>query len=343
MNLFGDQFDQIGPVLEAYPPDCEPQAVEPLAGAGGLSGARFWRLRTTRGDLCLRRWPVEHPAEDRLQFIQAVLWHVQREGFEQVPVPVEATSHAGYVSHAGHFWQLEPWMAGRADVRPVTSPPRLEAALTALARFHLAAASFPLSQATAVGAPGIVARLEQTERLLAGELDTLGRLVAGGRQAGHAGYRDRAERIVRLAPLAAPAVRDQLSLAARMRVRLQPCIRDIHRGHVLFERDEVTGLIDFGAMRPDGVAGDVARLLGSMAGDDQQAWRGGLSAYSAIIPLAEGESRLVTAYDRGTVLLSGINWIRWIFQDRRHFDDPAEVLARMDEVLRRLERLAGGY
>jgi len=131
-------------VVAAYPDDCQPQSERYLAGAGGFSGACFWRLETGRGPLCLRRWPREHPTRDRLEFIQAVLWHVVQEGFDRLPLPLETRSHAGYVCEAGTLWELTPWVRGKADYHQAPSRTKLAAAVTALATFHRAAASFPL-------------------------------------------------------------------------------------------------------------------------------------------------------------------------------------------------------
>src|SRR5688572_7113665 len=116
--------------------------IESLGAAGGFSGARFWRFPAPSGLLLLRRWPREHPAIERLQFIQAVLWHVHQEGFSLVPLPRENSRQGGYVTHAGHLWELTPWMPGRADFHDRPSLPRLQAAFRALARFHETAASF---------------------------------------------------------------------------------------------------------------------------------------------------------------------------------------------------------
>ena len=56
------------------------------------------------------------------------------------------------------------------------------------------------------------------------------------------------DRAARLLPLASDALHKQAvieSLNAAGELPLQPAIRDIHRDHVLFTGDEVTGLIDF--------------------------------------------------------------------------------------------------
>ena len=157
--------EEYAPVLAAYPADCQPRHVNSLGSAGGFSGAELWRLITPRGALCLRRWPTGQPTVEQLQFIQAVLWHVEREGFGQVPLPLETVEHAGYVEHAGCYWELAPWLPGVADFRTHPTTARLEAALVALAEFHQAAASFPLADVGPSPSPGIARRSERFAQL----------------------------------------------------------------------------------------------------------------------------------------------------------------------------------
>lgn len=166
-------------ILALYGDDCRPRAMEP-APVEGFSGARLWRIDAPRGPLCLRRWPREHPSPERLQFIQAVLWHVDQEGFHKLPLPIETPHKHGYVWHAGHLWELTPWLAGRADYRQHPSAARLAAAMTALAEFHVAAATFPLAETSAAAAPAIVERGERIARLNAGRLGELQTAIGGG-------------------------------------------------------------------------------------------------------------------------------------------------------------------
>src|SRR5690242_7741031 len=108
-------------VLAAYPSDCQPKTVQNLGAGGGFSGARLWRLETSRGPLCLRRWPEEHPSREGLEFIQAVLRHVTSEGFALVLGPLDTQQGAGYVEHDRHLWELTRWMPGEANYRQVPS------------------------------------------------------------------------------------------------------------------------------------------------------------------------------------------------------------------------------
>ncbi len=334
-----DSSNKIERVLRLYPDDCQPSAIEPLTETGGFSGARIWRLRTPRGTLCLRRWPPRHPDQQRLEFIQAVLWHVDQEGFHAIPLPLETQHRHGYVLFAGHLWELTRWLPGAADYRQHPSPEKLSHALAALARFHRTAASFPLPEAGPVTSPGIAERLARLHELLAGRIESLRLATRDGVWPELAA---RGQRLIELFALAAPGVLDALNAAAQRRVGLQPCLRDIWHAHVLFEGDKVSGIVDFGSMRPENVAADVARLLGSLAGDVAADWQRGLAAYEQIRPLSADELRLVGAFDRSTVLMGGLQWLEWLYLEEHVFSDPAGVLARVDEFVARLGCLAQG-
>jgi homoserine kinase type II len=109
--------------------------------------------------------------------------------------------------------------------------------------------------------------------------------------------------------------------------------------HVLFVDNEVTGLIDFGAVAIDTPAVDVARLLGSLAVDDAGEWQRGLEAYATIRPFSADELRAVAALDASSTVLAGCNWIRWVFVENRQFDDREQVGRRLALLLDRLQRL----
>ncbi len=324
-------------LLRLYPDDCLPHDCEPLSPADSFSGAALWRLQTPRGLLCLRRWPAEHPTPKRLEFVQAVLWHVDQEGFQQIPLPLETRHHHGFVRHAGHLWELTPWLPGAADYRAHPSPTRLANAMRVLAAFHQAARTFPLAETGPIGSPGIAERALRLQGLLGGRLS---RLRAAATSNHWVELAPKALRLLSLAELVGPRVLPTLEAAGGLDVDLQPCIRDVWHPHVLFEGDEVSGLVDFGSMRPENVAADVARLLGSLAGDDADAWRHGLEAYRAVRPLSNDERALVTAFDRSTVLMGGVQWLEWIYLEGRQFARPANVLARLDEFLGRLDQLS---
>lgn len=302
--------------------------VEPLGGTG-FSGASLWRLQGEGTSWCLRRWPAEHPTRERLSYIHQVLFHVSAAGFRRIPVPVPTREGLSFVEAAGRLWELTPWLPGRADFAQQPGREKLEAALRILAQFHHHAATF---QGLHGVPPGIVTRREQIDRLLNGDAATI---EAAAERCDWPELRPRARRLVDRFHRNASQIRRLLERAERSSFPLQPCIRDIWHDHVLFVGSQVTGLIDFGALRIDHVAADIARLLGSLVADDAEGRRVGLEAYQSARVLTGEEQWLVEVYDRSSVLLSGMNWLEWICVEKREFPDPARVLQRIDEILSR--------
>ncbi len=309
--------------------------IEPLGAAGGFSGAAFWRFPSPQGMLLLRRWPAEHPTIERLQFIQAVLWHVHQEGFTRVPLPLETLRLSGFVEQRGHLWELTPWMPGQADYHQHPTSDRLNAALQALAEFHQAAATFPLPETRPAPSPAISQRATQLAHYTRGGLEQL-RQQTRAHASRWPELAQRAERLFELCSRTTPQVANLLERACGEEVSLTPCLRDIWHDHVLFQGDEVSALLDFGALRPESVAGDIARLLGSLVGDDKCGWSAGLAAYQRARQLSPAEQRLVGAFDASTVLLSGLHWVEWVFVEGRTFENRNAILTRVDALLARL-------
>jgi homoserine kinase type II len=329
-------------VLAAYPSDCQPHLVTPFVNLDGFSGSQIWRLETPRGSICLRKWPPEHPEPAQLRYIYDVLTAVAKAGFAFCPVPVWTTAGDSFVSHDGHLWEIAPWMRGQpADLKrldEVQTRDRIDAALTALGEFHRAITVGAADNLRRDHPPGIVKRLAQLSALHAGGLDELSRQIAIRREI-WLELGDRSANLLDAFRAASPAVMESLRQSANLDVEIRPCIRDIHRDHVLFEGNRVSGIIDFGAMQRDNLACDVARLLGSMTGDRANFWEAGVAAFQGVHPLSETERRLVRVYDESGVLLSGINWLRWIFVEQRSFENRAAVLTRFDEIAARLRHL----
>jgi homoserine kinase type II len=323
-------------VLTAYSGDCKAIRAEFLGSAGGFSGAEIWRIHAPAGLLCLRKWPKEHPSGEDLERIHALLRHVSRNGFPYVPIPRRARDGQTQVVHEGHLWELTSWIAGLADFNQSPSLIKLRAAMTALAQFHRAATSFGGIESRRGPSPGIQQRTGQLRQWLAGGLEGLEAAIRPGVWPE---VEARAQRILRLVPNFAGDALVLLDTCRSSEVPLQFCIGDVWRDHVLFQGDRVAGLVDFGSSRVDNVSADLARLLGSMAGDNRQWWQMGLAAYQAIRPLEEAELLLVKAFDRSTVLMSGLNWIDWIYRQGRVFVSSEAIPPRLDEILLRLDNM----
>ena len=324
------------PLFDRYAGVFRPSAIAPVGGSG-LSGAEIFRVTAPLGTFALRCWPAEYPAADQLRTIHRALARARDNGCAFVPVPVEALSGDTIVEFADRRWQLEPWMPGLPDLSPAPSTERMEAAFAALAVFHSAVAGDALHDRSYGRSSGLFERIRLLEGCLRGDVH---RVRTAFNNEYLAEWDDRVRAYFRLFERGAPAVYDLLQLAAAREVRLQPVIRDVHREHVLFTDDEVTGLVDFGAMSVDHVAVDLARLLGSYEVDEPELRRELIQHYDP--GFGDDEHLLIDAFDRSGALLSPFRWLWWLFVERRTFRDLAAVGRRFDVLLQRLTRLVDG-
>ena len=308
-----------------------------LGSAGGFSGAHLFQVGSDIGNLCLRCWP---PGTEKkmVKQVHDVLTHAASRGIDFIPVPFRSNRGATIVEHSERWWEVAPWMPGNANFHQDPSMAKLVAALTALGHLHVAMSDFE-SRTLGVGiSPGLQRRQDQLEVFLRTDCQ---RLQAALPNVRWPDFVRRAERQLALFSTCAIPVARSLSTTQDLIVPLQWCVRDVWHDHVLFAGEEVVGLVDFGALRVESVVGDIARLLGSLVGDDVQAWQVGLEAYESVSPLSSTERRLLRAFDRSSVLLSGMNWLRWICFEGRRFDDSQAVLLRLDDILQRLSKLEG--
>jgi Ser/Thr protein kinase RdoA (MazF antagonist) len=118
---------------------------------------------------------------------------------------------------------------------------------------------------------------------------------------------------------------------------LQFCLCDVWHDHVLFEGDVVTGLVDYGGVKIDHVAVDLARLLGSMVEDRADLRTAGLEAYQRIRPLSLQEEELVSVLDETGTLVGLITWLKWLYVDGRQFDDREAAVSRLQMLVKRVE------
>ena len=125
-----------------------------------------------------------------------------------------------------------------------------------------------------------------------------------------------------------PVLLEPLEQAAARIIRLQPCLRDARPEHFLFEGDRLSGLVDYGAMGVDSVAGDLARLLGEWSGGDPTARSEALDSYQVVRPLDPTEASLIRVFESATALLIGERWVRWKYIEGSPFRRPDCVRQR---------------
>lgn len=331
-------------VLTRYAATIRPIRIRSLGNRGGFSGAAIWQVTTEQGDFALRHWPSGGLPRERILGLHRLLEHLKRQQVDFIAVPLASGHGETLVTDSGCEWQLEPWMPGEANFRDNPSACRLAVAMQALARWHRAAEQhLPLASsakwfqgAISAPSPAVVERLQTLSQIDEAKLRGIGTAIS---QSPLTSLRNLTQQVLRLIQRGRAQAQRELQGVRDLAVRLQPCLRDVWHDHLLFVGDDVTGLIDPSACRIDNVACDLARLLGSLVGDDRQQWGSALGEYQRYRPLSVSELRLVDALDHSGVLLSGWTWLQWLYVEERSFADGNAVERRLREIQQRLTRL----
>jgi homoserine kinase type II len=250
-----------------------------------------------------------------------------------LPVPIAAQDGQTIQRCDGRFWELAPWLEGQPERNRPPDRHRVQAAFRALARLHRRLAG----QATVGRSPGLAKCIVELE-----ELDSQGyRSLESALHRAPAGeIRVAGFRWLALARATAPRLLPEIRDAARLAVPLQPCLRDARPEHFLFQGNEVSGMVDFGAMGVETVAADLARLTGEWFADNQSLRTLAVAAYEEIRPIDPSEAALSVAFEAAADLLIAGHWLAWEFLDQRQFDDPMALPQGIARGLERLQRRA---
>ena len=321
-------------VLQQFADCCARFQLQPVEHQG-FSGARLWKV--VAGDarflapLCLKRWPGDHPPPARLPWIHQVLVRARERGISFVPEPHFTRTGQTSCEWNSATWELMTWLPGKVETSSPPPPQRVAAAFRALAAFHQATASVhQVSGSFHLPAPAIADRLARWRDLSGGGIEQIQQACERRRLPAV----DELARqwIARYAKLPINLT-SRLYDAAKQSLPLQPAIRDLWRDHVLFAGDAVAGFIDFGAMRIDTPLTDIARLLGSLCGDDVALREIAVSAYSETLLPADCE--LIDLLDYSGTLIAGWNWLQWLYVEGRQFPSLSAVQQRLTDLLGR--------
>lgn len=307
----------------------------------GMSGAQVFRCHLNDAECwALKRWPADS-SPDRVDRIHRTLRIVREAGCDLVPELWDWSSGLNYErpktrqTVAGKHWEMMRWLPG-TPIDPSSDPNRIAAGAAAIARFHRSIAEQGSSWQPP---PAIDARLSRLAQLddvvqkLTTRFHTKARLDNLAETVQHAvleGYQ--------LLSLSWPAKRIELANRLRRHQERPRCtqtvLRDVHRGHVLFQQSRVTGLVDFDAIRVDTPWTDIARWAGDFLHhqqDEQKVWESVLAGYRRAWPSFEqglgGPEELLSDLHFANTWIGLVNWLDWIMLQGRHFEPPAEQIA----------------
>lgn len=241
------------------------------------------------------------------------------DDFAIVPVPERTLDGRTFAAAGGRLWELARWLPGRPSPPSPVNPRHVRIGFDAIARIHRRLEH----AATAGPSPGLGKRERELHEFQGAMHQLYEQFIMKNAQGVE---RDLALQWLDHARRECRAIDREVGRAARSQTALQPCLRDLRHAHLLFDGEELTGLVDFGAMGIDSVAGDLARLFGDWFANDRQARWDALAAYEAVRPLSTVEQALIAAFERANSLLIGAQWVRWGFVEGRTFE-PANAVA----------------
>ena len=320
--------DSVALVLSHY--DAAPTSFLPLHHVGGFSGARLWRVRATDGEWALKAWPPRHQLESHLSQIHSWMHQARASGLKFVP-RIRFTPHGrSYVSHGGWIWDMAEWLPGEPITQGDAPDEAIVAACQAIGQLHSVWRTCMFQR----GTPFAIQR--RLQRLAEWSSDTLLRPIPSPDvdEPFAPLLRDLSEFLTR----GLERIRRELAGFRSQVFPPHPCLGDVWREHVLFTEGKVRGIIDYGAARLDTPAVDLARLLGSLTCRTNQ-FDLGIRAYRECCALSATEERLVYLLDASGIVIAAKNWLDWLGPMERRFDNPQQVVARLEWTLGRLRQL----
>jgi len=280
----------------------------------------------------MRAWPPSYPAPEQLSAIHELMRIARESGVGFVPMVLTTHENSTWVAGADRLWEVTSWMPGRAENCYHPSRIRVQAACSALARVHVAWERFSPQTGAC---PAIQRRLAAVRHWRQWTQTGWNPQQATSQTESLRNWINRAWLILQKW---IPWIPHALVPWLPEEFPLQPCLCDIRADHILFSRDEITGLVDFGSIKIDHVAVDLARLLGTMVGDDVEARMAGIDAYSQIRPFSSKHVPLVQALDETGTILGAANWLMWRYRDGRTFSNSEEAVRCFGALVERMEK-----
>lgn len=316
--------------------------------SSGFSGALVYRYESFLGPMALRFWPVDGMSPQRWTVLSDFLLQVSRNGFYSLAVPISQMDQQVCSLIGDRLVHIEPWLSGECLSQEPT-PPQLVAAVESLAQFHLASANYipgpddlqVLGGARSGISPSLQTRLQRLHNLQApGKTEQLAAEIF---QAGNQRLLGMLVRLNACYQQWNGPLLYELQKALQILLPLQPVWRDLWRGNLLFEGEQVTGFIDPAACACDSVLTDLSRLLGSLIGNQADRWLSALSVYENTRPLSVTERKLLSLFDLSNLLLSAwgcCDMTARAFHSHNDRERTTRLLDRLEEYLIRLETYA---
>jgi homoserine kinase type II len=302
------------------------------AGQSGFSGARVWQITADDGQQYSVKQLTNTPP-DHLAWIHRVMSHTLICDCDFIPAPQRTQDGMSFHQTPDGLWEVCRWVPGAADFCENPSDDRLSHAAMCLAKFHQAAAQVNFDFRPS---DGVKTRLNQLLQLQ--DFITPLQITAQSTKDTFPALGGLLFQLKQLTTQQIQPLINALSHFSKQTLPVQPVIRDLWHDHLLFTGEKLTGIVDFDAMQMDTIALDLTRCLGSIIPDQPDRWKSALEQYHSVRPIQPAELELIGVIDPINVILSSMNWLKWIVVEQRHFENPAHVQTRLQFLNERLSK-----
>jgi len=284
-----------------------------LSSNRGLSDSVVYKVRSLDGDFALKSYSPS--ALSSLQSTHALLDQTRKNNFVLFPLIFRNKENATVVYHDGFCWDLSSWIPGNI---PDFSIFNLVQSVKKLGQFHIAIGS----EQSGVGVMPAMERREveiNSFSISAINFSAIGFLPLFN--------------LVELLKWIRQEVGSLIGSPVPI-VKIQYCWGDARRENILFNGCEISGFIDYCAMRKDCREVDVSRMVSSFSGDDYLMWTKALNAYSESSQINYLVCRKLDIL--GTIV-SLYRWLNW-FQKPMPDAMVKPGIQRCIEIFRRIEK-----
>ncbi len=279
----------------------------------GLSDSGVFKVNSSDGVFALKSY--NSSTLSSLQNAHALLDQTRKNKFVLFPLIIRNKENATVVYHDGFCWDLSSWIPGNI---PDCSIFNLIQCINKLARFHIAISSEQSGL-------GVMPAMESREV----EINSFSNSAINFS-------------LIRFLPLfnlieLLKWIKQEvgiLMVSPNPSVKTQYCWGDARRENILFKGSEISGFIDYCAMRKDCKEVDVSRMISSFAGDDYLMWTNALNAYSET---SEINYLVCRKLDILGTIVSLYRWLKWL-QEPMPDEMVKPGIQRCIDIFRRIEK-----
>jgi hypothetical protein len=284
-----------------------------IASNCGLSDSFVYKVSSLDREFALKSYSPS--ALSSLESTHALLDQIRKNKFVLFPLIFRNKENTTVVYHDGFCWDLSSWISGNI---PDCSIFNLVQSVKKLAQFHIAIGS----EQSGVG---VMPAMESREV----EINSFSISAINFSAIGFLPLFNLIELL--------KWIRQELGSlmgSSNPIVKIQYCWGDARRENILFDGSEISGFIDYCAMRKDCREVDVSRMVSSFAGDDYLMWTKALNAYSESSQINYLVCRKLDIFGTIVSLYRWLNWFQKPMSDK--MVNPG--IQRCIEIFRRIEK-----